>query len=353
MSVAALFRSSHRQIRRFPDSYLREFFLLKLKDDCRTILRTKGDEELRKRRMKRMSTECKRFQAANQRNVAAYDKILSTAYGRMGKLKYELMEPLLTDPSVPPPPLLIPEVQRSRPPSEEARIYGPLSKRREEGWAPLEVVADLRQDSVQSARGTTPDVLARAGVRGFGFQGIGLFAHVERMAGVPPKRPSYWLRRRYQILLSRLPVLTATRNQKGRIDGAPSQSVRVSGKTDATDTTSSSSTTTTSSSPSTPTRSRSADQMPDIGAEHLAWFDLAQAMVKTRAGKEGKQGKNGKNGKDRKDGKEGQKGKEVIKGKYAKTIREAENGLQEGLEGLKERLKGSTKGRLDATIMHD
>lgn len=190
---------------------------------------------------------------------------------------------------------------------------------------------------------------------------------------VPPKRPSYWLRRRYQILLSRLPVLTATRNQKGRIDGAPSQSVRVSGKTDATDTTSSSSTTTTSSSPSTPTyktstlsytvstalsairrsRSRSADQMPDIGAEHLAWFDLAQAMVKTRAGKEGKQGKNGKNGKDRKDGKEGQKGKEVIKGKYAKTIREAENGLQEGLEGLKERLKGSTKGRLDATIMHD
>ncbi|KAI5897889.1 uncharacterized protein SCHCODRAFT_01139207 [Schizophyllum commune H4-8] len=340
MSVASLYRTCHREIRRFPDSYLREFFLLKLRDDCHTILHTKGNDELRSRRLKRLGKEAKRLHAANQRNVVAYDKLLSIAYGRMGKLKYELMEPLLTDPSAPPPPPLIPGVERSRPPvysrelkalltsgishttrpllpediqrpkvlggredpkSEESRIYGPLSKRREvnlrkkffaEEWkkvnAPLEVVAERPLQE----KGTAQDVLDRAGIRGFGFQGLGLFAHIERMAGkrkvedeagttaTPAKQPSYWLRRRYQVLLGRIPILTGfVRTQKPNQTGknltkgkdAISYSVNMADYAVR------------------PSKSRTPDQMPELTADHLAWYDSAErTSTKSKSGKRAK-----------------------------------------------------------------
>ncbi|KAL1670816.1 hypothetical protein GGF50DRAFT_122337 [Schizophyllum commune] len=342
MSVASLYRTCHREIRRFPDSYLREFFLLKLRDDCHNILHTKDNDGLRARRLKRLEKEAKRLHAANQRNVIAYDKLLSIAYGRMGKLKYELMEPLLTDPSTPLPPPLIPGVERSRPPvhsrelkalltsgishstrpllpediqrpnvlggredpkSEESRIYGPLSKRREvnlrkrffaEEWkkvnAPLEVVAERPLQE----KGTAQDVLDRAGIRGFGFQGLGLFAHLERMAGkrkiedetgttsTSTKQPSYWLRRRYQMLLGRIPILTGSvRMQKpGKTEDAPKKDNNkntVSYSVNMADYA------------VRPSKSRTPDQMPEMTADHLAWYDLAErTSPKSKSGKRAK-----------------------------------------------------------------
>lgn len=195
-------------------------------------------------------------------------------------------QPLLYDPTAPIPPRIIPAVERSRPPvyspelkalltsgpsrrtkplspkslvfppslpqradptSEDARLLGPLSKRREVNirwryftteWQkvrpPLQIVV---ADAGVSAADT-----ARAGIRGVGFQGTGVFEDVERIAGparppppltrremqagkvsgeVQPRHPSKWLRRRYQHLLWRLPVLTyePPADEKGRKRG--------------------------------------------------------------------------------------------------------------------------------------
>ncbi|KAL1740140.1 hypothetical protein HDZ31DRAFT_48093 [Schizophyllum fasciatum] len=343
MSVASLYRTCHREIRRFPDSYLREFFLLKLKDDCRSVLRTQAGTDTSRRKLKRLGRDAKRFRAANHRNVIAYDKILNLAYGRLGKLRYELIEPLLTDPSAPPPPPLIPGVERSRPPtysrelkallmssishstrpllsddiqhprslggrddpkSAESRIYGPLSKRREVNLrkrffaeeskkvaAPLEVVAERPLQE----RGSDAGVLLRAGVRGVGFQGLGLFAHIERMAGLRKdrgdpsddasnsgssiKQPSYWLRRRYQVLLGRIPILTGTVRlaKAGKGSSAPTPE-----KDDVFYTVNM------SESAVRPSRSKTPEQLPELTEEHLAWYDLGERANKARSGKRAK-----------------------------------------------------------------
>ncbi|TFK36882.1 hypothetical protein BDQ12DRAFT_724710 [Crucibulum laeve] len=114
--------------------------------------------------------ELRKLQHANAGKPEAFSHILDLAYGRKGKLRRELIEPLLTDPKVPVPLRIIPAVEKSRPPiytaelgalltnsysrttkplsakvlktpptlptradpsSEEARFLGPFSKRRE------------------------------------------------------------------------------------------------------------------------------------------------------------------------------------------------------------------------------
>lgn len=194
---------------------------------------------------------------------------------------------MLSDPKAPTPPQIIPSVEKSRPPvyspelkalltsghsrttrplslkllssprtlptradpaSDEARLLGPFSKRREVNirwrhfanewkkvYPPLQLVANDPSCGVyESVRNAD---LLRAGIRGFGMQDKGVFEDVLSIAGPlrmpnnltkkerqtanivpvpadPPHRarhPSRWIRRRFQELLGRLPVLTHSR----------------------------------------------------------------------------------------------------------------------------------------------
>lgn len=140
---------------------------------------------------------------------------------------------------------------RANPVSDDAQLLGALSKRREVNirwryfvnewkkvYPPLQVVAN---DPSQGFRNCVNDAdLKRAGIRGFGMQGWGVFESISSIAGPlhmpnaltrkarqnanavlevpqpttsrPARHPSRWLRRRYQELLGRLPVLMYSRS---------------------------------------------------------------------------------------------------------------------------------------------
>lgn len=194
-------------------------------------------------------------------------------------------QPLLVDPSAPMPPRIISSVEKSRPPvyspelkalltspfsrttkpltpkklsfpptlparadptSDEARLLGRLSKRREvnirwrffvKEWKkvlpPLQVVCDEPSNSSKHTN------VWGAGIRGFGMQKKGVFEEILEIVGrshkpVPTKKesrnaygtseasrvqeirhPSRWLRRRYQELLGRIPILVYTCGRNG------------------------------------------------------------------------------------------------------------------------------------------
>lgn len=135
--------------------------------------------------------------------------------------------------------------------SEEARLLGPLSKRREvnlrwryftKEWRKVMPPVQLCVKEASQAGDSTPTTsdrpsLARAGVRGLGLQGSRVLEEVQDMAGPAwksatiPRRarqcisqqdlpdreqtdpfdsdlPTRWLRKRYQDLLGRMPILT-------------------------------------------------------------------------------------------------------------------------------------------------
>jgi hypothetical protein len=202
---------------------------------------------------------------------------------------FSVIKPILSDPNAPIPPRIIPAKEKSRPPiyspelkalltsahsrttkaleprslifppkfapradpySEEALLQGPLSKRREVNirwryfvteWKkvrpPLQVL--VKNDSDQAIHNEGTEDVIRAGIRGFGLQGYGVFEEIENLIGSPwmpkaptrkgqetrekvsndsiPRHPSRWLRRRYQELLGRLPILAYSgRTQDGR-----------------------------------------------------------------------------------------------------------------------------------------
>ncbi|KAG5353238.1 hypothetical protein C0989_009201 [Termitomyces sp. Mn162] len=254
--------------------------------------------------MKRVTQGLRKLEAANNGSTKAFEHILDLAYGRKGKLKWELMQiflkPILSDPDVSVPPRIIPSSEKSRPPiyspelqalllssdsrktkplaakslvfppvlplradssSEDARLLGPLSKRREvntrwryftQEWKkvlpPLQVVMKDSTSDIEFDK-TSQEDLARADVRALGMQGRGIFEDVHAIAGpltvprpltrkerlssgtgvdtsVQSRHPSRWLRRRYQELLGRLPILayTPTRD-KSRSSGRYSVSL--------------------------------------------------------------------------------------------------------------------------------
>ncbi|KAJ2923038.1 hypothetical protein H1R20_g14053, partial [Candolleomyces eurysporus] len=186
-----------------------------------------------KTRIKRATKGLRRLRAANAGDYKAFESVLDVAYGRKGKLKWELLEPVLNDPNAPLPPRIIPQVENSRPPvyskplvallthaqsmatrplrkdawtsakllparadpcSEEAHIFGPFSKRREYNmqWKffrtekakvlpPLEAtVAPALQDGAVNPGNSGPRPLA--------FQNLGVLTDIERLVGtaVPP-----------------------------------------------------------------------------------------------------------------------------------------------------------------------
>ncbi|KAE9408283.1 hypothetical protein BT96DRAFT_954212 [Gymnopus androsaceus JB14] len=258
-SLSSLYRNYLRQVRSLPHHYLRQFFQVKASDDFRAIAATPlRKPHLRQQKIRRVSKDLRRIKLALTGRHDAFSYILDLAYGRRGKLKWELMEPLLIQPNAPPPDPIIRSVPKSRPPvyspelkalltnsasrekplelhqlkfpptlSPQARLLGPLSKRLEfntrwryferewkKVYPPLEVAVQKEKTGRANA---------------IGFQDQGLIDHINDMvrpsaatspmtrrerlssnAQLPPptqRHPSRWLRRRYQDLLGRLPIL--------------------------------------------------------------------------------------------------------------------------------------------------
>ncbi|KAF9229100.1 hypothetical protein BS17DRAFT_823757 [Gyrodon lividus] len=231
--ICSLYRTYVREVKRLPHVYLRQFFQIKGADDFRSVLQTKLDE-LRKKKLKRISRGLRKLQAVNAGDHTAFDRMLDIAYGRIGKLRWELMEPLLSDPDAPLAAPIIPGKEKSRPPrystelttlltsgksrrtkplekqhlifpprlpgrakldSEEAALLGPLSKRREFNmrwryfktewkrvYPPLQVSEyPLAADQDTDAFSTRP--------RNIGFQDTAVLGELLELAGSPSKSP--------------------------------------------------------------------------------------------------------------------------------------------------------------------
>lgn len=259
-TIASVYRSYIREIRRLPHTYLRRVFRLKAEDDCRAALRTKCVDR-RKRKLKRASKTIQQVRAANNGNHQAFNHILDLAYGRIGRLRWELMEPLLSDPNAPLPPPIIPGKESSRPPaysqelaalltsglsrkkrplvlddlsfppilpkradphSSDAQILGPFSKRREvnarwkyfgQEWKKVLPPLQISVSPSREVGDEGNELGASTAVRKIGFHGTNVLEELVQLTTKPKNTsgtflPRRWLRRRYQELLGRLPILT-------------------------------------------------------------------------------------------------------------------------------------------------
>jgi len=233
-----------------------------------------------------------KLRAANEGDHRAFQHVLDVAYGRKGKLVHELMEPFLITPKSEIPPPMIQGLERSRPPvysqafralltnplsrktkaltlekidkppklpsradpdSEDARLLGPLSKRRHVNilWRaythevkytipPLDVKlsqqghsnGENKLDIPSSPSGTASNSMS-FGVTLGGFQDAGMVERLRLMAGLgggnramtrrerralsgpevsdaslhPSLLPTRQLRRSHRWLLSKIPLL--------------------------------------------------------------------------------------------------------------------------------------------------
>ncbi|KAH7885951.1 hypothetical protein F5I97DRAFT_1876572 [Phlebopus sp. FC_14] len=276
-AVYSLYRKYLREVKRLPHIYLRRFFHLRGADKFRAVLQTHRDN-IRQTKLKRISKDLRKLQLANAKRQTAFNRLLDVAYGRVGKLRWELMETVLSDPTSPLPHPIIPGKESSHPPvyspelaalltsspsrktkalhtrelqfpptlperakpgSGMALALGPLSKRREintrwryftaewkKVYPPLEVSVSVRERQEHESMSSPP--------RAIGFENTSLLQELLDLAGTPwdpshPTRrqnksedtstaqqngspfdgrlPVRWLRRRYQELLGRLPVL--------------------------------------------------------------------------------------------------------------------------------------------------
>lgn len=196
-------------------------------------------------------------------------------------------------------PPIIPE--RADPSSEEARLLGPFSKRREVNlrWRYFKREWHKVLPPLQLSFKTIPDPLdvlnessdknhiARAGVRGVGLQGGGVLEEAQSLAGpawkplTTPRRarrgtgshalPSSkegpftsalstrWLRKRYQILLGKVPILTYSSEQKNGDNHGPTSRYEVTLPTSAV----------------SPSTRYGADRLPPIDDGSLSWIQLA------------------------------------------------------------------------------
>ncbi|EPQ60469.1 hypothetical protein GLOTRDRAFT_135142 [Gloeophyllum trabeum ATCC 11539] len=288
--IAHLYRDYLRQVRLLPHEYLRTFFRIKARDDVTVLCSTKDGRKSMENKQKRVSKDIRKLKDANTGKWRAFQYVLDLAYGRKGRLRWELLEPLLQDARSSATHRIIPGVERSRPPhyspelaalltspfsrshkplspkdliipptlparsdpaSEEARLLGPLSKRREANlrwrfftdqskkvYPPLQILVQepVLTDPIPRS---DKDAVAQAGIRAIGLQDSGVFEEVQKLALPPtqsspiPRRhpptpkpqgeadkfsrspacvfhsplPRRFLRRRYQELLGRLPIL--------------------------------------------------------------------------------------------------------------------------------------------------
>ncbi|KAI6047782.1 hypothetical protein EDC04DRAFT_22564 [Pisolithus marmoratus] len=270
-AIFSIYRKYIREVRRLPHIYLRQFYQIQGSDTFRRLHQTEA-KSMRGTKLKRMLKGLRRLQLANTGDHIAFNCMLDVAYGRVGKLRYELLEPLLSDPHAARAPPIIPGNEKARPPvyftelrallssaysrknplkdtsfafpptlperakpgSEEANLLGPLSKRRELNtrWryftTEVKKVLPPLQISVEPP---LPDNSANNDARQhrcIGFEETNLLQQVVDLAGCTrtsplPTRgiaadrvhnpfdgnlPVRWLRRRYRELLGRLPLLT-------------------------------------------------------------------------------------------------------------------------------------------------
>jgi hypothetical protein len=226
------------------------------------VLITKCDDR-RTGKLKRVSKTIQQIRAANNGSHQAFNHILDLAYGRVGRLRWELMEPLLSDPNAPLPPPIIPGKESSRPPvysqeltallisglsrrkrplapddlsfppilpqradpnSSDAQILGPFSKRREvnarwryfgQEWKKVLPPLQISVSPSREVGGEGSDLGTSTAVRKIGFDGTTVLEELFQLTTKPKNAsgsgtflPRRWLRRRYQELLGRLPILT-------------------------------------------------------------------------------------------------------------------------------------------------
>ncbi|TBU34691.1 hypothetical protein BD311DRAFT_784277 [Dichomitus squalens] len=235
-ALYSLYRSALREIRRLPTDYLRQFFRLKVGDDVRGIFDAKL-ESVQASRVKRVQADLRRLRRANYGHINAFQHVMQTAYGRRGPLKWELLQPLRTEPGVEPPAPIIRSDKSSRPPvwsselkalvssdisrkkaikpefiilppsipaarldpeSPESRALGPFSRRREVNarWKyfkhqldktmfPLQIAFKQGMTNGRITVHTDEATLIHAGVRGIGLQGAGVFEELEGLASPP------------------------------------------------------------------------------------------------------------------------------------------------------------------------
>ncbi|KAF5313007.1 hypothetical protein D9619_002892 [Psilocybe cf. subviscida] len=140
MPITALYRDYLRNARRLPTLYLRQFFEIRARDNVERVINS-SDRSLRHRKLKTVARELRRLKAANSKDTKAFERILSLAYGRVGKLRWELLNPILTDPSSPPPAPLVPSDPNTTPPTfspELSKLLMTPSPRMKRAWSPQE-----------------------------------------------------------------------------------------------------------------------------------------------------------------------------------------------------------------------
>lgn len=249
-AIATLSRSLKRQIDSLPTDYLRQFFRIRLENDLKSIDYTSNLRGLRITKFKRVEKTLRLMEAANAGKTKSMDGVLDLAYGRKGALKWELLNPILSDPSLPVSERIIPTKENSRPPvytpelaalltssrsrttkplqdrylhspptlpsradpnSEEAKLLGPFSKRREVNirkryfraesakvLPPLQVTLEKASpDGVHTT--TNMDDVHKAGIRHLNFQGFGIFEEIESFTSPPWTPPCATRRMRKQV----------------------------------------------------------------------------------------------------------------------------------------------------------
>ncbi|KZV77677.1 hypothetical protein PENSPDRAFT_645301 [Peniophora sp. CONT] len=246
-AVFSLYRSFLRQTARLPHHYLRQFWMLRGQDEVKRLLAS-DDDVLRRTKLKRVRKDVARLEMANTGDRECFAYVLDMAYGRKGPLKHAIMKPLLSDPSQPKPPRIIPAAHKSHPPvyspelaalsmsgssrrqgkplkpeqlvnpptmparadpsSSDYQLFGPLSKRREvnikwrfftENWQKLHPPIELTIDQ-GPALSTKAKSIERKPPRAIGIPGQGLLEDVITLAGASRARRPPIPRRQRQSL---------------------------------------------------------------------------------------------------------------------------------------------------------
>ncbi|KAF9020317.1 hypothetical protein BDZ89DRAFT_1164263 [Hymenopellis radicata] len=256
--VAALKEAYLTQVNRLPQVYLRYFYQLKAEDDVKALLNTRENarsEGLQTRKFKR---EIRKLNRANCGDQQCMNHVLDLAYGRRGKLRRELLEPYTTDPDNPLPDPLIKGNERSRPPvytkelvtlltngiSRTTRALNPKTCQtplkmpdRTSPWATHNGKPNKRREANARRRYFAAECMKTLPPLGLGAQptpsllNLGVLDDVHKLVGTQPppsltrrerlkegkempkpvdRYPSRWMRRRYQELLSRVPIMDGT-----------------------------------------------------------------------------------------------------------------------------------------------
>ncbi|CAL1695111.1 unnamed protein product [Somion occarium] len=340
-------RSFERQINRLPTEYLRQFFRIKVGDDVQAIETAPTHRGLQNRKLKRAKQTLRMLENANNACPTSWNRMLDIAYGRKGKMKWELLDPLMVDPTAPLPERIIPAVEKSRPPSytpelaalltssisrtakaltpkslqvppslperadpnsEQAKLLGPFSKRREVNIhkrffkeETAKILPPLQISALSDLTASGEESATTSHIRGTGLEATGLLEEVKAISGDPWKHPTptlrgrqsasespntpsgelalpthttlprRFLRRRFQQLLSRLPIVTHKPSMKTQSNAAEKKSGRFF--------------VTRSAGALLSDRRNSVSHYPTASAADVAWYELAESEKKSPKGK--------------------------------------------------------------------